>query len=1001
MDRRTYIKSLGLATGGVLIAPQLLISCKDKATVNFKSAYTNEPFSTLDEIRHFARQSSGHFVEEMSRKIATKDAEAIFNFVTQEFKTIPSTATSIDAGHDIIRFGKQGLLRSGKGTLREKSDLLFDMLKDAGFNPTYHYGSFSATPKIVNQVYCKPSKDHDNIEVSEKDLKRLTSGNQNVDGNKLIDEDGSKSEALQQHILANLPNDVALEMQDFQWLDTPVIEAPIVRITVKGKVKDLNFIESKSFTEFAETSTTVYDLDRNTSSKAIENVRIILQANYTNDTTTPVELCRGEWDIEDLIGNQVMLQFASTLPAEQFLNAPIQQVNSFLPVLSLRNPKLSLEERKKQSFQGVGFDMFGNTFQEDGDGAIRMNGFKLNETEQTDTGNISEIKVKLSDNEYPKIQVRLAPLDANGKPVLGLPASAFSILDQEQGVAPLLIQNTLSPKVLVLYDTTSSMPIEFYAYGLPKAVEQTITKAFESSFYDCKIKTVPFSTQFKTELDGINVSEFDHVVFIGDGGEFDTISAETFTKKFKDVTTSYHYKQAPYDTYSFRQNDAKAFFGNDQHRYFNIDTLEQDLTSIAKAISAKDLYPYVLEYEAPLEDDNLIHDVEIGVNGNANAKKKTLRYVMNREREYENAPQPCALQLVVEYDQNYTQERVERHLAGYNYKTDSKVLPKHIQNVKDSVLGSHYLFFEADKATLPTIMDDVITAQLSFAEMAESRNGTEKELIEKLDKAQPLPAGGLTAFAPIRDASGQDYVTFENAFQSCLYSEYVDTVNQQSVRSIDMLPTSDIRTFAKTKSEAFKRTLKQTSLLAVSEGTLYGQSTWRDLQGKTLSYFNNQIDFKSHLEFIPLKDFSYSNHLLFDKSLSTTSYWRIDKTTGALLGILPDGSGGGKSIYVQSVIKEVKTIIELYNQGLKLISLGSVVHSIVALYGQLLIRLYGMCAITIAGMNANNLEKDVGQALKKAVYEAVKLIVFGKFKHLGNFESLLDYLFDPDWSDVD
>jgi len=99
---------------------------------------------------------------------------------------------------------------------------------------------------------------------------------------------------------------------------------------------------------------------------------------------------------------------------------------------------------------------------------------KMNTVETTDTSIIKDLKVVLSDAVYPKIQLRLAPLDASGKPVLGLGGQAFKITDQGKEILPVIIQNTKSPRVLVLLDVTISMPLP-YSYGtLPEAVQTAI-----------------------------------------------------------------------------------------------------------------------------------------------------------------------------------------------------------------------------------------------------------------------------------------------------------------------------------------------------------------------------------------------------------------------------------------------------------------------------------------------------------------------------------------------
>jgi len=94
MNRRSYLKHMVLASGGILIAPQLIVSCKNEK-LSLSGKYTLEPFSSLEEMRNAARLCKGHLTQEMNRVIASKDAKQIFNFVNNKFSTIPASGKSL------------------------------------------------------------------------------------------------------------------------------------------------------------------------------------------------------------------------------------------------------------------------------------------------------------------------------------------------------------------------------------------------------------------------------------------------------------------------------------------------------------------------------------------------------------------------------------------------------------------------------------------------------------------------------------------------------------------------------------------------------------------------------------------------------------------------------------------------------------------------------------------------------------------------------------------
>jgi hypothetical protein len=261
MDRRTYFKQIALASGGIIIAPNLLISCNDEPTISFSGKHTLEPLATFEEMRNAMRLSKGHLLEEMNRLIATKDAQLIFQFVKNSFATIPASGTSIyNAIHD-TRWGKRGLLRSGKGTMREKSDLLFTMLQEAGFAPSYHRGSFPLNNEALNYVFCSDKLDNETITISDKYIEKWNNSLAENDVTTIglnIENATENSKKLSQNILNNLPNNAHEELTDFNWLKTyndelkttEHLEVPIIRLSENQETKDLNLFENKKYSDF-------------------------------------------------------------------------------------------------------------------------------------------------------------------------------------------------------------------------------------------------------------------------------------------------------------------------------------------------------------------------------------------------------------------------------------------------------------------------------------------------------------------------------------------------------------------------------------------------------------------------------------------------------------------------------------------------------------------------------------------------------------------------------
>lgn len=983
MDRRTYFKHMALATGGIFIAPHLMISCDSEKKISLTGKYTLEPFSSLEEMRNAARLSKGHLTYEMERLITSKNAQEIFNFVNSRFSTIPSSGRSITNASYNIRWGMRGLLRCGKGTIREKSDLLFYMLTEAGFSPKYFRKNIELNNKLLNEAFCVNKEDNDVlIDVPNSYTKKWDNALNDSEIKEIIvdiENAEEKSKALANQIKEHLPEDAHTKLKHFDWLGVDGIEFPVIRIKDKESVYNLNLFEAKKYNDFKDTNPkNLYPLDYKKTNKNIGKVRVILRATYSDSINMPTELVRGEWDLETLIGRQVALQFVPPISTKQQLLSNITQLNQFVPFLTLRDPEMKSEERKKHSFKGVGFDMFGNKFQEDGDGIIRVNGFKMNKPEKQDTSSVKSIKAALIDHQYPTITVKIAPLDANGKPVLGLGGGAFSIKDCGKLQQAVITKNYVAREVLLFFDSTASMPYPYGAYTLPEDVKNKIVSQLENQFYgQVKIDTANYgANEFSKNLEHFATKKYDSILCFSDGGEFDEKVIDILKSIAKDIPVAYFYVNS---ALSIPFEKVKEFFANTSLPYHKIEDLETGLKSVIKAMDSNISYPYTLTYVSPWLDDVTIHDVEVGITDNTTVKPEKLRYVYNREGEYEDAPFPCGLSLEIQWKENYTTKSIYRHLAGFDNRIDKDKNLASVEfsdAIKSFCLGTHLLCFEADKPTFPALLDDVLTASLTQAPLALSENDTLDELIKKLENTQPLPEESIATFCGIENPVSRDRITFENRFQSCLYSEFYDIGKRESVFKMDMLPISDIRTFAPSKKEAFYATLEKTALLALSEANLFKTSTFSDLQNKSLHRFNgNESKHELYPIFQYVKDYYY--HILYDASLSSNSYWQINRDTGALLGMLPDGSGGGSIIQKQRLDMALK-IWEAWTNLLVKVTKGGMAMGIVALYGMFLAELYGLVASTVNEMGANtDFEKDLKDLLKKYVKKTQKRIKKG------------------------
>ncbi len=984
MDRRTYFKQLLLASSGMVIAPNLLLSCKNETEIILEGIHQIEPLATFEQMRNAVRQAKGHLAQEMERVLAKKEAKAIFEFVQNRFMTIPASENSIyNAVYD-TRWGQKGLLRCGKGTMREKSDLLFFMLQKAGFNPNYFRGSFPLTNKALNYVFCSEKLENDSIEVSKKYLNKwnaVLTDNKETETIE-IDKSQEKSKALAEEILAKLPANASDKIEHFDWLNSfnkelqtiESLEVPIVQINHNGKTKNLNLFENKTFEEFTGENSGLRDLSyTENKNKKITKVRAIVQMQTATNLGYPTELVRGEWELQDLIGKQIAIQFSPSMTLKQQLLSTPEQINSFIPFLTLRDPNLSNKERKNQSFSGLGFDMMGNTFKSTKKG-VEVNGVVLDKSEK-DTSEIKSIAGKISAGQYPKIELLLSPKDANGNIVYGLPASAFLVKDNNEQVVPVLTSNFKNPRVLVLMDASSSMP--FYRTELSYQENATIINAFEKQYQKPIIDFETFSGDFVEIFQKTDLTRYDYIMIVNDSDDFVDFKEKDIQwlqDLVKNVAVSYHFVENMYQNEQHKDK-MKAIF-HKENQFFEWKNFEKNITTIVAQVNPNETFPYALIYQ-PTEkakEKGAVHQVEISVTGKSTAKPIHLKYELDEAVVYEDYNFPCGLTLELQWQDGFVDRSITKTLVGFDERIDNPSdfgkLKNYNQQLKSFAFGSHFICFEGDKPTLPALLDDLLSANLTVAPLLESNSNDLDKNLELFSAMQPLPNECLTVFTGIKQPFSKDVITFENGFQSCIFSEYYDAVKKQSVSKIDMLETSDIRTFAPSKKEAFKRTLEQTAYLAISEAENFSGSSYSDLKNADLKLFTaSETEQKLPLYSVFYYEKSDYQHILYDASQKSKSYWQINKYSGAILGMLPDGSGGGKNTKAEEYKRAVK-IVEILDNTVSKVFGGGTMLGIVQMYSVLMADLWAITALIMNDVGVG--EMDAMKSVKGVLVNHAK-----------------------------
>ena len=223
-------------------------------------------------------------------------------------------------------------------------------------------------------------------------------------------------------------------------------------------------------------------------------------------------------------------------------------------------------------------------------------------------------------------------------------------------------------------------------------------------------------------------------------------------------------------------------------------------------------------------------------------------------------------------------------------------------------------------------------------------------------------------------------------------------------KRIDIPQLTRFATVADDPDRAFATTLEKTARLAVYERDAYDVSTASLLAGTPLEEYDAHHQTFEYDRQFRWRDFvrgtqpTGRDYQLMPDDGETFTYWNVDHQTGSLLGILPDGSGGGSTEEgIRRQLAELDRVISMINllaQGVQkagaLSGPGGLALGVVAAYGQLLARLYGAAALAITIMDASGLEAAIARALgdfacevsKNLFYEAMGMEVWPGIENL-------------------
>ena len=987
--RRDFFKQLVLGGSGLLLAPYLFQSCQDEPL-------GRPPFAIWEDMIKMLEQSPDHFMGRRKKLVASKDPKEMTDFVRESFQILPWQSDFLHHAPYGTIYGKQMALRCGLATPREKAEILKDMLVEAGFEAKVVLEQTEITLDEAKAiVYQKYSPDFD-PPISKKKMRQWQKALGVVEGEKsvtVIPDFIANSEALANDLLSKIDKKYIRDVSvNFRFNKASV---PSVVFYEEGVEKYAHIFDPKVPSGELHPSNTnqAFKDAGEFKDQKDEDITITLSCRNALDHWNETELVSGTWKLSELLGNQLQVQFLNNMSFEEQAVKTISQISSFTPCLALQDINKDATYLEERSFLGEPISLEGVKILEE------YNPENLPTDEEPGAiAKVQSFEGTVMPQAFPKVRLELSPKDAQGNIVEGLSIGNFEIMDNGQAVSGWMNQNVLSPKILLLYDTSASMP-RAYAGEEIKLFLANTENAIKATYPKAQVLLQQTGSNIYTALLKTKQLDVDLILYATDGDNND---------QFDPSYTPIYEAGPPAIFLNVKPNGVVYQHLRDNMDFVEIpaDDQEQTIAEITKIIDRMEFPTYVTTYNTFGEDQD--HAVEIKLKDTPHNIKLKYRFPEPSDNLLGN--RMVGLYLTVK---RLGENPIKRVLAGYQphmdfYANPTQLTRKMIDSVHEMLLGGAVMAFEREAPTLSIQLTEYLQTLMSNQSwFVAYQDGDIKKAVEEIGKGGlSYPPILLSMMQPIRNNVAENAITYPNGFRSCIVKLTPGYYYEESKISFDFLPTSEYLSVCKSGNGNFEETLKKTAQLAFLEGHVFQDSAYSQLQGKPLllnKAMGNDEQFSSKVlgndyHYFAKQVFGGGILKLFDSSLEVKSFWNIDPIKGELYGILPNQTGGGTRTIAQqlqeldNVVEGYKKVLATMNLGLTVTGLGNLPLGIVATYSLTLVKLYALASQALILMNTTGMDEDISLALQELACNVYKEILYDSLYSAGRAASTIENL---------
>jgi hypothetical protein len=312
-----------------------------------------------------------------------------------------------------------------------------------------------------------------------------------------------------------------------------------------------------------------------------------------------------------------------------------------------------------------------------------------------------------------------------------------------------------------------------------------------------------------------------------------------------------------------------------------------------------------------------------------------------------------------------------------------KATAAHEAEVRDALFGSAALAVEGGAPTLAASFDDHLITKLKLRPLWEALQGNDEATVLKAleNGLDSMPPDAVALNPQLPQVSDGRSLTFEKGLRFTVVSRQPRFASNEVVDSVDVLPFTRFATIGPEPEEALTLTIARTARLAVIESELFEESTAALLAGQDLVAIRRGRSVSSVLPDLDeaavekwdrlMEPWRWTHHRIIPKSGAPFSFWAIDSRTGTLIGVLPNGTGGGsRASQLEKTLKQIDTILSI--MGIVGTLVGASQVGIVIAYGRALARMYLRSAIVISTLDSANADEKFKKIVFSLACEAMR-----------------------------